>query len=485
MGVAVVICARAGGLTLGPIVSAYNRYASSLPCDHPVLEMLMERFGEVAVDAEEDIMKRLEAADLPAQGREIIASARELWGAPNRWLGGRNDPLFPGLETAMKRLISNCEDVLTAKLPHCRTRAGFDAMEADIERELGSVHTTLRGRVRSAKANFKERTDLFIHTGYGWPPVAQLAQLASAGRWFAIEFGQDYPAVCDFNAAVKRIRLVQEREFADALRTKLEVLTKLRAKVWTDPPPPRLLAQGYEEELAEYFAEAVVLLEQSREELGTESSEVLTLAKGILLPGPFAAQMLMEAGQAADVLRRPLPPANPGFSEEEGQERLAASVRLLQILVHLERSLQRDALRQEFAQDLERAHDFVGLFNVEDVIPEEGWHRPPGLELVDQPPNPPPTLPPTPPRTATPEPEPLKPDVMVDLRLHGVTLEEAQQNSELILLDKLAAIVAKQCGIPHSWVSLVELSAPRSLRDVTPPSTASAASADLSPCSPN
>lgn len=59
-----------------------------------------------------------------------------------------------------------------------------------------------------------------------------------------------------------------------------------------------------------------------------------------------------------------------------------------------------------------------------------------------------------------------------------VTLEEAQQNSETLVLEKLALVIAKECGIPREWISNVALLAPPAKAERTEPPEADACSDD-------
>jgi len=466
MAVAVMICAREKGLTLGPIVAAYERYAPSLPSDHPVLELLRERFFEVEQDAEEDLMSRLRAAELPSQARAVYAEAKAYWGAPERPPGG-GEPLFPKFQALMESLRHQAEESLTRMLPHCRTRAGLQAMDEAVELEFQEWPTTLRARVRFAKVSYNEYLGQMGQTAFGWPPVGPLGPLCSSGRWLATELSEDHIIVEDFVAAVKRLRRQAEQDAAAELRTHLDALTEVRTKLNTDPSPPRLLLEGYRAEIEELLAMAMPVLERRRQEVGTESHEVIQLAKGILLPGPFAAKLLEECEQVALVLRRPDPPANPGLSNEEGEERSAAAVQLTQLLVYLKVELPKlaAAYETEFCAKLERARPTVGLFTEQPgaVVDEEGWWKPPGFDTFERPlgeSTPPPT-PWRPPPEPPPTPPEVQPDMTVNMRLHGVTMEEAQQNSEILLLEKLAMIVAKECGIPREWITNIALAPPR------------------------
>lgn len=466
MAVAVMICAREKGLTLGPIVAAYERYAPSLPLDHPVLELLTERFAEVEQDAEEDLMSRLRAAELPSQARAVYAEAKAYWGAPERPPGG-GEPLFPKFQALMESLRCQAEESLTRMLPHCRTRAGLQAMDEAVELEFQEWPTTLRARLRSAKVSYREYLGQMGQNAFGWPPVGPLGPLCSSGRWLATELGEDHIIVEDFVAAVKRLRRQAEQDAAAELRTHSDALTEVRTKLNTDPSPPRLLLEGYQTEIEELLAMAMPVLERRRQEVGTESHEVIQLAKGILLPEPFAAKLVEECEQVALVLRRPDPPANPGLSNEEGEERLAAAVQLTQLLGYLKVELPKlaAAYATEFCAKLERARPTVGLFTEQPgaVVDEEGWWQPPGFDTFERPlgeSTPPPT-PWRPPAEPTPTPPEVQPDVTVNMRLHGVTMEEAQQNSEILLLEKLAMIVAKECGIPREWITHIALAPPK------------------------
>jgi len=72
--VAAVICGREEGLVLGSMVRTYSEYRSLLPPDNTALGMLRERFHEVAVDAEEDLYRRLRHCSLPSHVRQAVAA---------------------------------------------------------------------------------------------------------------------------------------------------------------------------------------------------------------------------------------------------------------------------------------------------------------------------------------------------------------------------------------------------------------------------
>lgn len=473
MAVAVTICARTKDLTLGPIVTAYNRYAPSLEPEHPVLELLRERFSEVAQDAEEDFMRRVQVATWPSEARAVMAEVRVHWCAPERppWGG---DPLFPQAEASMQRLRRSAEDRLFALVPHCRTSSGLRALEEAIEREFQEWPTKLRGRLRSAKVTYREYIEQMGQTAFGWPPVGNLSPLCSMGRWLAAELGEDNMVVEDFVAAVKRSRKALLKDAADELALHLAALTQVRSKLLTVPAPPKLLRDGYEEDIDELLAVALPVVNRRREENGMENSEVLRLVRDMLLRPAFNAQLVEECEEVAEVLRRPDPPANPGLTTEEGEERMAAGVKMVQLLAFLKAddAQRAAAIESEFAAKLEQVRPWVGLF---DDLPgdkdEEGWHQPPGFATIERPlgqSTPPPTPwrpPPTPPAV----PPGPQPDVSVKMRLHGVTIEEARKNSEFLLLEKLAMIVAKECGIPREWINHIALAPPKAkeaLQDV-------------------
>lgn len=79
---------------------------------------------------------------------------------------------------------------------------------------------------------------------------------------------EDNPVAEDFLAAVKRARKGVEKSAIEELKEVLQSLTEIRVKLNTDPPPPKLLAEGYREELDERMLEALSALEQRWQELG-------------------------------------------------------------------------------------------------------------------------------------------------------------------------------------------------------------------------
>merc|ERR1740121_1540398 len=67
-------------------------------------------------------------------------------------------------------------------------------------------------------------------------------------------------------------------------------------------------------------------------------------------------------------------------------------------------------------------------------------------------------------------------DVQVQMRLHGVTLEDVEQVPDIIMQEKLAAVIAKECGIPREWITHLALAAPMpSIMPAVPPSEVSTA----------
>merc|ERR1712217_482524 len=86
--------------------------------------------------------------------------------------------------------------------------------------------------------------------------------------------------------------------------------------------------------------------------------------------------------------------------------------------------------------------------------PDDEWHRPPNYEYIEQPLAPIEFPPPSPMQKLTPPPAPeLKPDISVRMRLHGVSLIDARNKSEILLLEQCARIIAQECNIPREWVS--------------------------------
>lgn len=346
-----------------------------------------------------------------------------------------------------------------------------------------------------------------------------------------------------------------------------------------DPPPVRLMAEHYKEELTRRLEAATAAFDRCWTEMGSESPAVLRLARRLLLPGPFAERLRGEIEQAVSVLRQRSPPPVPGGSAEDGEARLAAATRLLQLLEFLESTDEPRVLREQSGRSsvsapgdvddgtvmwaghgvwrfpskssdgllagiikepgrgggascsgafsgprggptagacggdygddgtlaadrtqhegeaslaerlaavlgkagdeelaaalsgqvtdlLERNQKFSSLFEPEapkaketgeaDEDQDDNWWQPPGFVDVDQPLAPkeePP--PPTPPRTPTPPPTPPppEPDIVMSMRLHGVSMDDARKTPEARLSEKLAAVVAKECGIPREWVA--------------------------------
>lgn len=463
--IAPMICGREHDLTLGPIATAYERYAPFLEPGDPILTMLQERFNEVLVLAEADAFKRVSTVAWPSEGREMLAKVRRDWGAPERPLGGDVDskPLFANVDALWKDLQAMAEATLRAQLSDCQTTAGLTAMTEAVDRELGSVHTTLRAHVRTARLAYREHLKEGVESGFGCPPVGNLAILSSAGRWFAHEMGHDHPTVEDFMAEVKRLQKKAVKEVVTELTPLVERVQSVRKLLNTDPPPPRLMADDYDEELRDALAEAIVAFERRWEELGTESKALLGLARTLLLPGPFVALMAKTSEAAAVVLRRPMPPTCPGTSAEEGEARLAAAVRIAQLLAWLragDTSLA-IALQAEFRSELEWARPFVAFLEEPAVALDQ--ERPVAGKSLQV----------AAPRKMQARTLPLaelfadpEADIKVCLRLHGVTMEDTEHLNEILLNEQFKAVIAKECGIPGEWITHVALARPAARQQV-------------------
>lgn len=289
-----------------------------------------------------------------------------------------------------------------------------------------------------------------VQTSWGWPPVGPVTSLSQSARWFALELGEDSLLVEDFVAAVLRLRRKSEVAVQKELAPMEEAILALRAKLEVDPPPPKLMAAGYTEDLREKTVEALGAMERLAEELGCESPRLLQYFRVVLGQELFVRRFEALGVAAIEELEQPA-----DGSAADAETRMAAAVRLAQVLAVLRPEGAGDALAARAAAHVAFARPLVALLEPPVIEePDDGWHRPPGFEAVEQvaaPPEEPPsvrTLTPTPPGTPPPE-----ADAVVAMSLHGVDLGDARCRSEILLLEQCADIIARECGIPRMWIT--------------------------------
>lgn len=448
-----IICARDTGPLLGSIDSTYREYAPKLPKDHPVIEMLQERFHEVEKEAEEEVMTLIQDAALPSEARAIINKVRLKWGAPAKALNGL--ALFPGAQDVVASLGAKAEIILTQRLNECSTRSSLNQLEAEVEKEFEGIFTSLRSRLRLARQSHMERMLMEVQTSFGWPPFGRPTTLARAARWFAIELGGMHPLVEQFSAAVERMLVKTQTSALQVLNPLHDKIKYYRGRLYVTPSPPQLMVEGLKEELDEVMLQAVTALEEWKEDLGLESKEFLHVVRGILGTAAFVKRYEAQAEAVAPELR--LSVTNEAEQEEQ---RVAAAVKLSQLLDLLEEASGTTplvaSLHAEFSHELSEVRPLLSRVRCELEEEElDGWHVPLGFEDLDQPlkpPTPPPTPPPpTPPRG--PDFPESGDDIRVKMRLHGITVEDARAMSEILCLEKCALIIAQECGIPREWIS--------------------------------
>lgn len=491
MGVAALICGRDSkrpdlwkkvrGLDLACIAGAHDYYAPDLPKgpdggDHPVLLMLQERFREVAMDVEDDIMERLQTANLPSEARRRMKAALTEWGCPATHPGAKaeDEEAFPHAQQFIADLKGTAEQVIGSQLETATTWANFAALKAAVEREMGGQHTLERERVRRAMERHQEHTQMAAMNHYGWPPTGPLPRLEHSARWYAKELGMACPITEDFAATVVRSRKRLEQKAQAELLPCVTEINQLRKKLEADPPPPKLMAQGWREQLEEKFKEAVSTLKHWDHDLGRESDVYMRLRQGIY-GVEFPSLCLKDMGDLVKELRRVGPWQDPGRildepveTSETSEARLLAAAGLWKLLPWLRQTGskdQADALAAEFRETLADLEPYMKLTDPDEFEDEDGWHKPPGMEKVEipyKPPTPPPPKPkspPKPPPVSGPEKK-----FAARIKLHGVTLEDMRCRSEILLLEQCAGIIAKECGIPQEWIGELNMVvAPESL----------------------
>mmetsp|Transcript_66746 Transcript_66746/g.144010 ORF Transcript_66746/g.144010 Transcript_66746/m.144010 type:complete len:689 (-) Transcript_66746:93-2159(-) len=463
MGLACIICGQTS-VKLGDLNKAYEEYAKVLPADHAVLEMLLERFGEVQVDAETDLSDRLEKATVPSEARAIIEQVKKDWDAPESGKRPDDGELFAVGDEVTERLRRHAEQMLTAKLEICQTKADIDKLARDVEVELQGGHTVLRTRVRNARENHRFRTETEVHSIYGWPPVGPISNLASGCRFYTVELGAGHPSIMDFVAATKRLKRRREAHCEKELLPFDEGLHALRMKIGTNPPPPKLLREGYLAQFREDHALAAEKVEDWWRDFRVESDSFLVIAERMLGKKRFLGRCEEELEERLEELRD-LPAGPEGLTSIQFEERLCAAVRSLQLLEAMEKygSEKVDDFRKQLPQgDVERARPLVDILADEEPESDDDWHRPLGFRDVDAELAPKdPTPPPTEPDDEQEDAEERKADISICMKLHGVSMEDLSKvKSEILLMEMLTDVIAKECGVPRDWVSGIKLKPP-------------------------
>jgi len=480
MGVVALICGRDSirpdkwgpvqGLTLGTLQNVYDYYRPKLPEGNPIFEMIKERFKEVVVDVEDDIMAHIKDAPIPSIAKQRRDEVFAMWGAPPFPPGGRpEDDYVPHADDFIRRLRENAEKAILEQLQLSDTRAAFDALAEAVERELGGTTTGSRRRVLQAQIRHREQMEGAAQNHYGWPPRGTAATLCHAARLYGMELGTNHVVVDDFSTVAARALMAQEKKGEEILTPLGADVNRSRRLLRADPPPPKLMADGYRIELEEAESHANLELQHWSETLGYDSLIFLKHMKLILDPGPFLEKVKEEVEAAATELRNLGTAQDPKNvllempeTSEIVEERLKASVKLAQLSSVLRQEGAADvadSMASEFASELEFVKPLIAKLKLDDEEDDDGWHKPPGFEKVDiayvKPDTPPPT-PPPPPRPPTPPTGGGK--LKLKIRLHGVTLEDVQSNSEILMMETCAGIIAAECGMPREWVDDIAVS---------------------------
>lgn len=452
-----ILCGHETHLRLGPLLAAFEEYSTILRSNHSVLELLKERFSEVARAAEDEVLAMMDGKHLPSEALQVVASTRSAWGAPAigpPWAA--QESLFPVAEAHIEGLRRVVLVNLTARLKFCPTRASLNALEAEVINEMGEdSFNSLRDRIRRNRQSHRDRVELELQASYGWPPKATARELCSAIRWFIVELGAGNLLVEDFSEQTRRVLKRTESVAEKALRPVAATMQDFRRRLALKPSPPKLLAEALRQELHDHGVQALELLKEWEDEIASESPSVLHLVCGIMGTEAFLEKCRSSAVESAEFLRT----SDPNKPTEE-RNRLDAAARLFQTLQAIEaegKSMTSFAteMRREFSSELHRVQGLMAIITPELGDPDDGWHRPPGFIYVEDRPvvdiaveTKKQKLEPEPPKM------PLRrPDINVRMRLHGVTLKDAQAKSEILLLERMADIIATECGLPREWIS--------------------------------
>ncbi|CAE8651963.1 unnamed protein product, partial [Polarella glacialis] len=446
MSSAAIICGREYGLTLGPIVASFREYQGKLPDADPVFELLMERFTEVATEMDEDVLAKVSKAKLPSEARAMIEQGRHAWGAPAESLV-TGYKLFASCQDWIHGLNVSAESMFNSRLEHCATRRSIAALEADVDVEFGHCHTPLRARLLRVKLSHKERMELEVQTNFGWPPKSAVSRLGPSLRWFAHELGDGHRLIEDFLAASRRALWKAEAAAEKELKPIDETAQEMRRRLTQQPSPPKLIFQAVKDELDELLRHAEDILADWHEELVYESPKVLKRVCSILGRQVFLQRVLAEAAEVAQELRR----LGPAYRAEAEEPRQRAACRLWQLVEIMQAEgalMPATEYSVEFDQDLTMVRRFICLLRSDlvafEMEEDDGWHRPLGFQPAVCEGK---TPPPTPPRQPTPEPTPRvstpRADISICMKLHSVSEEDTKAKSQILLMERCAAIIAQ------------------------------------------
>jgi hypothetical protein len=467
-----VICSREKGLKLGDISDAFEEYKPRLPEGHPALEMLLERFDEVEVDAETDALERMQQATLPSEAEAALKEVLLAHRAPGERPGGGK--IFEKVTERIDKLRLAHERLMLERLPIVGTQEAFAAMIAEVEREFVGARTMVRGQLRAGRNQHKARVELELQTMYGWPPSGPGWRLRRAGRQYVAELGADHPLVGDFVMAARRHAKAKDAAVLEELAPLETEVLRLRGFVEANPPFPKLMRDGYKSELSEKVTEALTRLESWCDVIGEDSLIYLRLLRSFMGVPAFMDHCQAHATELAEDLRALGPRPPPHLEEADVTEaRAVAATSLAHWLECLEaddhqaHQAQAAPFRSEFASELRRVEGAVALFRDNDRAKEEdaqeGWHRPPDFESIEQ------SVPQEEPPPPEPEPDPvrmarelpsMRPSMGLKMRLHGVSFKDVNRSHELLVLERCADIIAKECGIPREWIANLAFSDP-------------------------
>lgn len=274
-----------------------------------------------------------------------------------------------------------------------------------------------------------------------------------------MELGVLNLSVEDFTDEARRALKRGEIAATKALTPAATTILEIRRKLALQPAPPKLLAEALQQELHDHGVKAMNLLAEWEEEIGFESPIVLDLICNIMGKKAFLEKCRNGASAAAFTLRT----TDPSEAHQE-RPRQEATARLFQLLEAIEAAMSMsqkcaaftEPFREEFHLELSKVHNMLAIMRSELGEPDDGWHRPPSFQAFEQLPvllaeaRPPPPKPPEPEVPAMP---PRGPNISIRMRLHGVNCEDATAKSEILLLERLADIIAKECGVPREWIS--------------------------------
>jgi hypothetical protein len=477
--VCALICGREEGkaLKLGDLSDAFLEYSQHLSAGHPSLAMLLERFDDVVIDAEEDALKRMENVSLPSEAEARLRETMLRWRSPEEKpspAGGQGTPLFQHARDVIDKLRLAHEQVLIDRLPIVNSQEAYGAMMAEVEREFVGARTILRGQVRGGRNRHRALLETEMQTMYGWPPVGPGPSLKRAARQYIAELGAEHPVVEDFVAAARRhIKLKENKCVEDMAPLEKEIL-ELRGLVDAVPPAPKLMRDSYREKMNEKCLEAMQRLESLwKPDLGTDSAVYLRFLRSTLGKEAFLDHCEEQAANIAYDMRRLGPRAAPSLEENHVSEARAVSSTSL---AHYMRALDTDGRKaaamnhdREFATELKRVEGGVSLFH-DPGEEDDGWHRPPGFKKVESPPMAPaPPPPPPPPEIRLDRELPGMRDAeSLSMRLHGVCFEDVNRHNELLLLEMCADVIAEECGIPRDCIFNMKFSEPRKAEEPAP-----------------